>query len=147
MVAAYPKENSRKSATRMPKNTKTEEVSTINLTHFYSMPDKGKAKIAGIIKKIDDKPTPYGTAKRFKGDVVLEGDSVNYRTKNIYFPDSVRDAILEGARKLGKWTAFEFVITVTKAQAATDNAATVYSFTFNVAPRNEMPRVLALLES
>lgn len=131
----------------MAKNTKTEEIATITLQHFYGLPDKGKTKIAAIIKKIDDKQTPYGMAKRFKGDIVLEGADTNYRTKNIYLPDAVRDAVIESAKKLGKWSAIEFVVTVTKATAATDKEATVYSFVFNVNPRIEMPRVLALLEA
>lgn len=131
----------------MAKNTKTEEVSTITLQHFYGLPDKGKTKVAAIIKKIDDKQTPYGTAKRFRGDIVLEGADTNYRTKNIYFPDSVRDGILDAAKKLGKWSSIELVVTITKAQAATDKEATVYSYAFNVNPRIELPRVLALLDA
>lgn len=131
----------------MAKNPTTEEVASITLQQFYALPDKGKAKIAGIIKKIDDKPTPYGTAKRFKGDIVLEGDKVNYRTKNIYLPDSVRDALIDAVKKIGKWSSFEFVVTITKSQAATDGAATTYSHVFNVAPRIELPRVLALLDA
>ncbi len=131
----------------MAKNQTTKEVSSVNLTHFYSMPDKGKAKIAGIIKKIDDKQTPYGTAKRFKGDIVIEGEKENYRTKNIFLPDSVRDSVLEALKKIGKWSSFEFVVTITKNQAATDGAATTYSCVFNVAPRVELPRVLALLDA
>ncbi len=130
----------------MAKNAKTEEVSTVTLVHFYNMPDKGKAKIAGIIKKIDDKPTPYGTAKRFKGDIVIEGTDTNYRTKNIFLPDNVRDALLAEVKKIGKWTSFEFVLTVIKSQAATDGAATIYTTQFNILPRAELPRVLALLE-
>ncbi len=130
----------------MPKNTKTVEVSTVTLSHFYSMPDKGKAKIAGIIKKVEDKATPYGSAKRFKGDIVIEGIDENYRTKNIFLPDSVRDALLGEVKKIGKWTSFEFVLTVTKAVPTADKDPVVYTVQFNVNPRAELPRVLALLD-
>ncbi len=128
------------------KNNKVIEASTVTLTTFNGLKDKSQIRIAAIVKKIEEKATPYGTAKRFRGDVVVEGDSENIRAKNIFLPDTVRDAVINAAAKLGKWSSLEFVVTVIKSQKEGDKFPS-YSHTFDIAPRIELPRVLSLLNS
>ena len=123
---------------------KTEEISTMTNTFFVGLKDKSKVRIAAVIKKIDDKETASGTAKRFKGELAVEyGDTV-YLCRYGFFPTPVRDAIITAAQKLGKWSSFEFVLNLTKSVA--ENGQGTYAVNFDVPPRIEMARVLALLE-
>lgn len=122
---------------------KLEEVSTIKNTYFTALPDKAKLRIAGVIKSIDDKETPSGTAKRFKGDIAVSDGVTIYQARYCFFSTQLRDAIMTTLSKVGKWESFEFVMAANKS--VTDKGGN-WSITFEVSPRVEMPRVLALLE-
>lgn len=125
----------------MPKTT---EISTITNTYFAALGDKAKVKIAGVIKKIDDKETSSGTAKRFKGDIALQNGDEVFISRYGFFPTAIRDSLIDGLRKLGKWTSAEFVLTAVKTKNEEENKWTV---TYSVNPRLEQPRVMSLLNS
>jgi len=132
------------------KNNKVEEVSTVTNTFFNAVENKKVIKIAGICKAIEDKETPYAVAKRFKGDFALEGDTETYRAKYLFLPNKIRDSLLSGVSKLGKWTSFEFVITLTRVKELNEDKsikAADWNIEINVAPRIEKPRVLSLLDA
>lgn len=119
------------------------ELSRINNTFFAEAPDAAQVKIAGVLKSIEDKETPTGTAKRFKGDFAMLGyDKQTYRAKYAFFPANIRDAILAAVSKIGKWDSVEFVFSATKSQS---NQSASWSVSFSVNPRLEQPRVVALL--
>lgn len=120
---------------------KVTEISRINNTFFAEKGDKARVKIAGIIKEIEDKETPTGTAKRFKGDFAMVDGQDTYRAKYAFFPAAIRDALISALGKL-KWDTAEFVFTAEKTQ--TDKVST-WTVTFSVNPRVEQPRVLAML--
>lgn len=129
---------------------KIDECSTVTNTFFAAFEDKKKLRIAGIVKVIEDKQTPYAIAKRFKGDIALEGATVTYRAKYVFFPSDLLTALLAQVSKLGKWSSFEFVATATRDK--TENADKTsktngWTIVFDIPPRIEKPRVLALLES
>lgn len=131
----------------MPKN-KVEEVSTVTNKYFNDCENKQTVKIAGIVKSIDDKDTPYGTAKRFKGDFALMSGDDTYRAKYLFLPNDIRDTILSEVAKLAKWTSFEFAAILTKT--IEDNGEGVvtkrfWSVSFTTKPQIEKARVLALL--
>lgn len=127
----------------MAKNNKVEEVGTITNTYFAGLPDKAKVRISGIIKSIKDKETASGTAKQFKGDIAVEGDAITYRGKNLFCPGVFRDQILTALNKIGKWSVFEFVLSANKI---VNEAGSSWVITWEIAPRAEKPRVLALLD-
>ena len=119
---------------------KIEEVGSINNSAFSGLEAKTKVRVAAVVKTIDDKETPYGTAKRFRGEVALElGDTV-YTSRSAFFPTAIRDAILSELKKIGKWDTFEFALTAVKT------ADSSWSVSFDTLPRNQQPRAIALLE-
>lgn len=123
---------------------KVVEISTVSNTFFAALKDKNKVRVAGIIKSIDDKETSSGQAKRFKGDIAVEfGDTV-YQARYGFFPTAIRDALINGAVKLGKWKSFEFVLEGTKSVPETGGSS--WSVQFTLVPRVEKARVLSLLE-
>lgn len=123
---------------------KVTEISTITNTFYVGLKDKSKIRVAGIIKSISDKETASGTAKRFKGDLAVESNGEVFQGRYGFFPTPIRDAILTAVSKIGKWSSFEFVLTASKTVA--ENGSQSWAVSFEVAPRVEMPRVLALLE-
>lgn len=124
--------------------TKTTEISTITNTYFAGLGDKATVRLAGVIKKIDDKETTSGTAKRFKGDIAVKNGDDIYLARYGFFPTPIRDAILDGLKKLGKWSSAEFVLTAKKSVSETSYD---WDVKFEVPPRLEMPRVVALLNA
>lgn len=125
----------------MPKNTVT-EISKIANTFFAEAADKTKVKFAGVLKSIEDKETPTGTAKRFKGDFAMTLGDETYRAKYAFFPSQIRDPLCAAISKIGKWDSCEFVFTAVKTVTPTSSS---WSVDFSLSPRVEQARVLAML--
>lgn len=124
----------------MPK--KIIDAKNISNLFFAEAEDKTAIKFAGIAREIEDKETPTGTAKRFKGDFAFEmGDEV-YRARYAFFPTAIREPILAGLAKLGKWGTDDFAAEF--MFKAVKNGQT-WTVDFTLAPRIEQPRVIALL--
>ncbi len=124
---------------------KVTETSTITNTFFASLGDKEKVRVAGVIKAISDKETASGQAKRFKGEIAVQHKDDIYTARYGFFPTAIRDGLISAAGKLGKWSSFEFVLTGVKSSP--ENGSPSWSITFDIAPRIEKPRALALLDS
>lgn len=123
-------------------NITTESV--IKNTLFSSLEEKTKVRLAGVIKKIDDKETAYAPVKRFKGDFVagIVGSNKAVRAATAFFPGSITEPILAAARKAGKWSQLEFVAVAVKNPKDAPNLWTV---TFEKAPQQSPERVLELM--
>lgn len=121
---------------------KITEESVIKNTLFSSLEEKSKVRIIGVITKIDDKETAYAPVKRFRGDIAVAIGENAMRAKTAFFPSSISDAIIAGARKAGKWDQLEFVAVATKNSK---ESASLWSVVFDVSPQQTAPRVLELL--
>jgi hypothetical protein len=122
---------------------KVEQVSTVTNTFFAALEDKSAVRIAGIVSSIQDKETSSGTAKRFKGDIAVEYKETVFHSRYLFLPTHIRDAILNAVSKIGKWESFEFLLSANKVKNEKDNK---WEIEFDISPRVEKPRVLALLE-
>lgn len=118
------------------------EQSKIANTFFAEAADKTKIKFAGILKSIEDKETPTGTAKRFKGDFALQNGDSTIRSKYAFFPAQIRDALSAAILKAGKWDSLEFVFV---AEKTVTEKTSNWSVSFSLLPRQEQDRVITML--
>lgn len=121
---------------------KIEQVAIVNNTFFAGLDDKTEIRIAGIIAGIQDKETSSGTAKRFKGEFGVEHKDTIYQSRYLFLPSHIRDAVIAAVSKIGKWDSAEFLLTAKKTKNDTVNK---WDVVFDLAPRVEQPRVLAML--
>ena len=123
------------------------EVSTVTNKLFNALKDKQTVKVAGIVKNIEDKQTPFAVAKRFKGAFALKTGNEIIKAKYLFLPNALRDLILSGATKLGKWEAFEFCIAITKT-VTKKGEEEIHDFTLAtiLAPRAQKEPEISLVE-
>ena len=123
------------------KKLETGKIGEIANNVLSQIPTGGSLVLAGVLDETILKETRYDPVTIFKGSFAVKLGEIIIESRKLVLPSNLREKFNAETAKLGKWEAVEFRAVIARG---TDNSL---GLSFTLAPREELSRALALLNS